>query len=94
MPPDERDILREEFRLVVKRLGLYYKGFGWHAFRRMNVTHRQSVGEATALEAQRGARHSSLDMTFLYTQEDYERETAQQQAMLDNLIGSAEGMKQ
>ena len=32
MPPDDRDLLREEFRPVLKRLKLYYQGFGWHAF--------------------------------------------------------------
>ena len=86
-PPDDRDMLREEFRPVVKRLGLYYKGFGWHAFRRQNITWRQTVGGATALEAQKGARHATLDMTLLYTLTDNERESAQQQAMFDHLIG-------
>jgi hypothetical protein len=33
MPPDDRDLLREEFRPVLKRLKLY-QGFGWHPFRR------------------------------------------------------------
>jgi len=34
LPPDDRDLLREYFRPIIKRPGLYYKGFGWHAFRR------------------------------------------------------------
>jgi integrase len=94
VPPDDRDLLREEFRPVLKRLTLYYPGFGWHAFRRQNITWRQQVGGATPLEAQRAARHSSLDMTYLYTLPDLERETAQQNAMFDKLMEMPEGPKQ
>lgn len=94
VPPDDRDLLREEFRPVVKRLKLYYRGFGWHAFRRQNITWRQQIGGATPLEAQRAARHASLDMTYLYTLSDAERETAQQQAMFDKLMEMPEGPKQ
>src|SRR5579871_5857822 len=92
LPPDDRDLLREEFRPVLKKLKLYYNGFGWHAFRRQNITWRQQVGGATPLEAQRAARHASLDMTYLYTLTDTERETAQQQAMFDQLAGPAGGL--
>jgi integrase len=88
MPPDDRDLLRFEFRPILKRLGLYYPGFGWHAFRRQNITWRQQLGGATPLEAQKAARHSSLDMTYLYTLSDPERETAQQQRMFDELLGA------
>lgn len=94
VPPDDRDLLREEFRPVVKRLGLYYKGFGWHAFRRQNITWLQTVGDAKPLEAMKLARHSSIDMTLLYTLKDAERETAQQQAMFDELMKMPEGPKQ
>jgi integrase len=87
MPPDDRDLLRFEFRPILKRLGLYYPGFGWHAFRRQNITWRQQVGGATPLEAQKAARHASLDMTYLYTLPDAERETVQQQKMFDLLLG-------
>jgi integrase len=87
VPPDDRDLLRFEFRPVLKKLGLYYPGFGWHAFRRQNITWRQQVGGATPLEAQKGARHASLDMTYLYSLTDVERETAQQQRMFDHLLG-------
>jgi integrase len=87
-PPDDRDLLRFEFRPILKRLGLYYPGFGWHAFRRQNITWRQQLGGATPLEAQKAARHASLDMTYLYTLSDPERETAQQQRMFDELLGT------
>lgn len=94
VPPDDRDILRQEFRPVLKRLGLYYPGFGWHALRRAHITYRQSLGGATPLEAQRAARHASLDMTLLYTLSDVERETMQQQRMWDALLGGPAGPKQ
>jgi integrase len=87
-PPDDRDLLRFEFRPILKRLGLYYPGFGWHAFRRQNITWRQQLGGATPLEAQKAARHASLDMTYLYTLSDPQRETAQQQRMFDELLGA------
>jgi integrase len=89
VPYDDRDLLSERFRPVVKRLGLYYKGFGWHAFRRQNITWRQTIGGATPLEAQKGARHGSLDMTLLYTQRDHERERAQVDAIFDKLMEGA-----
>lgn len=84
-PPDDRDLLREEFRPVVKRLGLYYVGFGWHAFRRENISKRQQAG-ATPLEAMRAAGHSSVDMTLLYTLGDANRERNQVDAMFDGLM--------
>jgi hypothetical protein len=90
-PPDNRDLLRFEFRPILKRLGLYYPGFGWHVFRRQNVTWRQQLGGATPLEAQKAARHASLNMTYLYTLSDPDRETAQQQRMFDELLAKIEG---
>jgi integrase len=81
--PDDREVLRWEFRPILKRLDLYYPGFGWHAFKRQNITWKQQIGGATPIEAQKAARHTSLDMTYLYTLSDAERETKQQQAMLD-----------
>jgi integrase len=90
MPPDDRDILRFEFRPILVKLGLYYQGFGWHAFRRQNITWKQQIGGATLPEAQKAARHASLDMTYLYSLTDTERETAQQQKMFDALMGTTE----
>jgi hypothetical protein len=94
LPPDYRDILRYDFRPVLKRLKLYYLGFGWHAFRRQNVTWRQQVGGATPLEAQRAAGHGSLDMTYLYTLNDSVRERGQVQAMFDKLMETPEAKPQ
>ena len=80
MPPDERDLLRWPLRPLLKRLGLYYPGFGWHAFRRQNVTWRQQEG-ATPLEAMRAAGHTRVDTTMLYTLTDAEREREQVEKM-------------
>jgi integrase len=93
-PPDDRDLLRFEFRPTLKRLGLYSPGMGWHFLRRLHITWRQTIGGATPLEAQKAARHASLDMTLLYTLSDHERETAQQQRMFDELLGKPEGRPQ
>ena len=79
---------------MLKRLKLYYQGFGWHAFRRQNITWRQQVGGATPLEAQRAAGHGSLDMTYLYTLNDAEREGSQVQAMFDKLMEVPAGKPQ
>jgi integrase len=94
MPPDDRDLLRWNFRPVVAGLGLYYQGFGWHAFRRANVTGRQTIAGATPLEAMRAAGHSNVDMTLLYTLGDQAREGEQVGKLLDELWGiSMEGPK-
>jgi SAM-dependent methyltransferase len=61
----------------------------FHAFKRQNLTWKQQIGGATPIEAQKAARHASLDMTYLYTRSDKERETRQQQAMFDYILGDA-----
>lgn len=93
-PPDEREILRYELRPVLKRLGLYYPGFGWHAFRRQNVTWRQTVGGANPLEAMKAAGHTRVDMTMLYFITDAERERQQVEAIMERVIGRPEGSKE
>lgn len=90
-PPDDRDWGRERFRPALKKLNLYTPGNLWHSVRRMHITYRQQIGGATPLEAMRAARHTSVDLTLLYTLSDYERETAQQQAMFETLLGTKEG---
>jgi len=94
IPVDERDILRYEIRPALKRLKLHYPGFGWHAFRRANVTLRQTIGGATPLEAQKAAGHARVDVTMLYTLTDAERDRDQVRAIFDSLMGSVEGPKQ
>jgi integrase len=94
-PPDERDILRNEVRPALKRLGIYYPGFGWHAFKRANVTLRQTKGGASPIEAQKGVGHASLDMTYLYTISEAGREQEHVARVYDYLMGGdVEGPKQ
>jgi hypothetical protein len=89
-PPDERDLLRFTLRPILRRLGLYYPGFGWHAFRRENITKRQYAG-ATALEAMKAVGHTRVDTTMLYTLPDAERERQPVERMFEWRIGDAAG---
>ena len=65
-PLDDRDLLRQQIRPAAERLGFYFTGFGWHSFRRQNLTLIQEEG-ATAIEAQAQAGHSRPAMTSEYT---------------------------
>ena len=65
-PLDDRAILKDFIRPAAKRLGFYFSGFGWHSFRRQNLTRIQEEG-ATPFEAQVQAGHSRLTMTSDYT---------------------------
>lgn len=85
LPPDDRDLLRYEIRPLLKRLKLYYPGFGFHSFRRANITHRQTIGGATALESMRAAGHTKVDMTLAYTLLDPEREREQVNRMFSRI---------
>jgi integrase len=65
-PMDDRAILRDVIRPAAKRLGFHFEGFGWHSFRRQNLTVMQEVG-ATPFEAMAQAGHSRPAMTSEYT---------------------------
>ena len=45
-PMDDRDILRRFIRPAAERLGLYFPGFGWRTFRRLNITAIQDGPDA------------------------------------------------
>jgi integrase len=65
-PLDDRAILQHVIRPLAKRLGFYFEGFGWHSFRRQNLTLIQEEG-ASAFEAMAQAGHSRPAMTSEYT---------------------------
>jgi integrase len=65
-PMDDRGLLRNVIRPAAERLGFYFEGFGWHSFRRQNITVLQEEG-ATAFEAMAQAGHSRVSMTEEYT---------------------------
>jgi integrase len=71
-PLDDRGILRSVIRPAAKRLGFYFEGFGWHSFRRQNLTLLQEEG-ATTFEAMAQAGHSRPAMTSEYTVVDLGR---------------------
>lgn len=93
-PVDERDILRFELRPILKRLGVYVDGMGWHAFRRTHVTMRQTVGGAVALEAMAAAGHSDVSTTAIYSLLSPERDREQVSAMFDHLMSGGSTVKQ
>jgi integrase len=65
-PLDDREILKNYIRPAAERLGLYFPGFGWHSFRRQNITRIQEEG-ANTIDAQLQAGHSRPSMTLEYT---------------------------
>ena len=81
---DDRDLQQHVFRPAAEAAGIYFEGFGMHTFRRLNVSWRQEAG-ATPIEAQKAAGHASLNMTFLYTQTDAERERQHVSRILERL---------
>ena len=71
-PHDDRELLKI-IRWAARKLGFYFEGFGFHSFRRSNITRIQSTVGASALEAQLHAGHSRASMTGEYTQIEAER---------------------
>jgi hypothetical protein len=54
-------------------------------FRRLNVDMETNHPEATPVEAQKQAGHTSLDITILYTQTEEERERQKVNKILEHL---------
>jgi integrase len=65
-PLDDRAVLQNIIRPLAEKLGFYFEGFGWHSFRRQNLTLIQEEG-ASAFEAMAQAGHSRPTMTSEYT---------------------------
>jgi hypothetical protein len=65
-PLEDRAVLKDVIRPLAKKLGFYFEGFGWHSFRRQNLTLIQAKG-ASAFEAMAQAGHSRPTMTSGYT---------------------------
>lgn len=76
VPPDDRDLNQHILRPCAVAVGLYREGFGFHSFRRLNISWKQEAG-ATPVEAAKGAGHSRTDMTMRYSVVDDKRERAQ-----------------
>lgn len=72
-PPDDRSLQQYLLRPCAEAAGCYRPGFGFHAFRRLNVTWRAEAG-AHPFEIARAAGHSRVDMSLAYTVSGAERE--------------------
>jgi integrase len=67
-PIDDRDALRRYIRPVAEELGLYFEGFGWRTFRRLNITAMQEGPDAVnVFEAMAQAGHTRPETTMRYT---------------------------
>jgi hypothetical protein len=87
---DDRDIQQHFLRPIAKKLGIYWKGFGFHSFRREGVT--ETAARLGIAQAMKMAGHSKADMTLLYTLEDHEAQQAvvqQRQKRLREKVGRA-----
>ena len=88
-PLDDRAILKDFIRPAAKRLGFYFSGFGWHSFRRQNLTRIQEEG-ATPFEAQVQAGHSRPTMTSDYTIVSIERRKQAVLRLQERLLGEGQ----
>ena len=68
---------------------MYFEGFGWHSFRRQNLTVLQEEG-ATAFEAMAQAGHSRTAMTSEYTIIDLNRREQAVRRLQTRLFGAPE----
>lgn len=87
-PMDDRELLRDVIRPAAKRLGFHFEGFGWHSFRRQNLTVIQEMG-ATPFEAMAQAGHSRPVMTSEYTVIGLERREEAVRRLQDRIFGQA-----
>lgn len=87
---DDRDIHQHFLRPMAQKLGIYWKGFGFHSFRREGVT--ATAARLGIAQAMRMAGHSKADMTLLYTLEDHEAQqmvVEQRQKQIREKVGRA-----
>lgn len=86
---DDRSIHQHFLRPAAEKVGVYWKGFGFHALRREAITAlNSSLGITQAMKA---AGHSSADMSLLYTLADIEKQDEAMKARHEALLGKREG---
>ena len=91
---DDRALRCNFLNPAAKKLGIYYRGFGFHAFRREAVTAISS--KAGAIQACRVAGHTSMDVTLLYGLDDYIKQeqaikSNQEPFLIVGLLGASNG---
>jgi integrase len=84
LPLCQKHLQGAVLRPAAERAGIYVKGFGMHAFRRLNNSWRQEAG-ATPFEAQKAMGHTNPSMTYLYTVTDAGREREHVTAIWERL---------
>ena len=86
---DDRDINQHFLRPAAKALGIYYPGFGFHAFRREAITALSA--DSDPFQAMRTGGHSKADMSLLYTLTDSERQEKAIRQHQERIFGIPEG---
>lgn len=81
---DDRSINRGFLRPAAQRLGIYWPGFGFHAFRREAIT--GIAAEADPIQAMRAAGHTRMDTTLLYGLSDFERQESAIRRMQEPIL--------
>jgi integrase len=89
---DDRDINQHFLRQAAKDLGIYWKGFGFHALRREAITELSATLGPNL--AQRMAGHSKADMTLHYTLADEVKQDAAVRKRQEEILGKPEGKVQ
>ena len=72
-PPDDRDLNQHILRPCAVAIDCYWQGFGFHSFRRLNVSWRAEAG-AHPFEIAAAAGHSRVDMSLHYAVAGKDRE--------------------
>ncbi len=88
-PLNDCTLQRQYLRPAAKAIGIYFEGFGWHAFRRQNLTLLQQEG-GTVTEAQAQAGHSRPQMTGEYTVDDLARRQSLVLKIQQRIFGNGE----
>jgi hypothetical protein len=82
---DDRDLNQHFLRPAAVALGIYWKGFGWHSFRREAVTAISAILGVN--QAMKMAGHATADMSLHYTQADYGAQSAAVRKRQEAIIG-------
>jgi integrase len=84
---DDRALLQHFLRPAAKRVGCYFKGFGWHSLRREAITANNATLDP--MQSMRMSGHSSPAMSGHYTLADREAQDRVVRARQEKLLGSA-----
>lgn len=86
---DSSDINQHFLRPTAKKLGIYYQGFGFHAFRREGKTRLAEFLDPFQVMKMSG--HSRADMSLLYTLNDTAKQEAAVRAVQERIMSNGAG---